>query len=229
MSATSGSTTPPPHHTRSYRAIERRVDRWVHAIGVSAGLAGAPTLAVIAFERCGTLHRVSIGLYLVGLLAMLGFSAAYHLSHDGARREILRRFDHAAIFLLIAGTYMPFAAAHLGDARGVFLTALVWAIAVSGLAMKLVAGRRFEWLFVAVYLLLGWVEFLGLEPELGGLDPLVMRLIVVGGLLYTGGVAFHLWHRLDYHIALWHTLVLAAAACHFAAVLMGVALADCAA
>lgn len=229
MSATSGATAPPPNKVRSYRAIERRVDRWVHAIGVCAGAVGAPALAVIAFERCGALHRISIGLYLAGLLAMLGFSAAYHLAQDPVRREVLRRFDHAAIYLLIAGTYTPFAVAHLDGTRGMGLTALVWAIAVIGVGVKFAAARRFEWLSVAAYLLLGWVEFLGLEPELGALDPLAMRLIIAGGLLYSLGVAIHLWRRLAYHIALWHALVLAAAACHYVAVLKGVVLANCAA
>jgi hemolysin III len=228
MSATSGTTTPQPAGGRAYRAVERRVDRWVHATGIAAGLTGAPALAVVALERCGALHRISIGLYLAGLLAMLGFSAAYHLTHEPVRREILRRFDHAAIFLLIAGTYTPFAAAHLHDTRAILLTALVWAIAILGIAVKLVAAHRFERLSIVAYLLLGWVEFLGLEPELGALDPTTMRLIAAGGLLYTGGVAIHLWRRLPFHIALWHALVLAAAACHYAAVLQGVVLGDCA-
>lgn len=228
MSATSEPTATQSSGARAYREIERRVDRWVHATGIAAGLVGAPVLAFLAFERCGAPHRISIGLYLAALVAMLGFSAAYHLSQDPIRRDVLRRFDHAAIYLLIAGTYTPFAVAHLDGARGMVLTMLVWAIAVLGVAVKFAAARRFEWLSLAAYLLLGWLEFLGLEPELGALDPMATRLIIAGGLLYSGGVALHLWRRLPYHIALWHMLVLAAAACHYVAVLKGVVIGDCA-
>ncbi len=228
MSATSEPTATHSSGARAYREIERRVDRWVHATGIAAGLVGAPVLAFLAFERCGALHRISIGLYLAALLAVLSFSAAYHLSRDPVRREVLRRFDHAAIYLLIAGTYTPFAVAHLDGARGVVLTILVWAIALLGVAVKFAAARRFEWLSLAAYLLLGWVEFLGLKPELGALDPAATRLLIAGGLLYTGGVAIHLWRRLPYHIAVWHALVAAAAACHYVAVLKGVVIGDCA-
>jgi len=228
VSGASGSGVALSGGPRVYREIERRVDRSVHAIGIAAGTAGVAPLAFLAIERCGAAQRGAIGLYLASLLAMLGFSAAYHLSRDPMRRELFRKFDHAAIYLLIAGTYTPFAVAHLDSARGLSLTILAWAVALIGAATKFVAVRRFEWLSLAAYLLLGWIEFLGLQPELGALDPRAMHLIIAGGLLYTGGVAFHLWRRLPYHIALWHGAVLAAAACHYAAVLIGVAIGGCA-
>jgi hemolysin III len=158
---------------------------------------------------------------------MLGCSAAYHAVRPSARRELLRRFDHAAIFLLIAGTYMPFAAAHLGTRRGAIVTGLVWTSALIGMIGKLVKPRRFERAAIAGYLLLGWFAYFGLEPALGGLGLSATLLLLAGGLFYSIGVASHLAHRLPFQLAIWHGMVLAGAGCHYVAILQGIVLGGC--
>ncbi|MGD9742243.1 MAG: hemolysin III family protein [Dongiaceae bacterium] len=212
---------------RRFAAAERRADRWVHGAGLAAGLIASLAMVPLVARHCGPHHQAAIALYLATLLAMLGCSAAYHVFAASPHREWLRRVDHAVIYLLIAGTYTPFAAAHLDEARPLLLTLLVWLIAGLGFATKLVFPRRFEGLGILAYLLLGWLEFLGLSPYLGGLGTDVLWLLAAGGLLYSGGVVFLLWRRLPFHIALWHLLVLIAAGCHYLAVLEGVVLARC--
>ncbi len=150
---------------------------------------------------------------------MLGCSALYNLAATGSRKALLRRFDHAAIFMMIAGTYTPVALLAVGGASGRALLAVVWTGAAGGIALKLLAPRRFERVSVAAYLLLGWAGLAALDPLLAALPPRDLALLAGGGLLYSLGVAVHLSTGLPYHNALWHALVLAAAACHYAVVL----------
>jgi len=212
---------------RRFAAAERRADRWVHGVGVAAGLGAVLAMVPLLARHCDPRHQAAIGLYLATLLAMLVCSAAYHLFAASPHREWLRRIDHAVIYLLIAGTYMPFAAAHLDEPRPLLLTFLVWLVAGLGFATKLAFPRRFETLGILAYLLLGWLEFLALSPYLGELGADILWLLAMGGLLYSGGVVFLLWRRLPFHLALWHLLVLIAAGCHYLAVLEGVVLARC--
>ena len=113
-----------------------------------------------------------------------------------------------AIYLLIAGTYTPFALVALGDRAGLGLLGTVWMVALAGSALAWLRPRQFERTGIVLYLALGWIGL-----------PLLDRLIAAGGMLYTAGVGFHLWHRLPGHNAVWHGFVLAAAACHYFAVL----------
>lgn len=218
----------PPHDRERRRPVlERRIDLQVHVVGVAAGLLGTATLAIVAPSRCDRAHLIALGLYVLGLLGMLTCSAAYHLVQHPARRELLRRFDHAAIFLLIAGTYMPFAVQHLGTPRGAVVTALVTACALIGMLVKLVMPRRFERAAIASYLLLGWFAYIGLEPVLSDLNFSATMLLLGGGLFYSIGVAAHLWRGLALQTPIWHGMVLAGAACHYIAVLWGIVLHGC--
>lgn len=212
---------------RRFASAERSADRWVHGIGVAAGLAAALAIVPLVARQCGAIDQAAIAIYLIALVATLACSAAYHLTSSSPRKEWLRHFDHAVIYLLIAGTYTPFAAAHLRSVREIALIVLVWLIAGLGFAAKLAFPRRFERLAIGAYLLLGWVGFLGLAPVLGSLDAGVLRLLAAGGLLYSGGVVFLLWRALPFHVPLWHLLVLIAAGCHYLAVVEAVVLVRC--
>ena len=156
-------------------------------------------------------------------MAMLACSALYNLTPEGARKRLFRRLDHAAIFLMIAGTYTPFALVAVGGSLGTGLLALVWTAAAGGAAAELLRLRRHDGLSVAAYLLLGWSVLPALGPLSAALSPAGLALLVAGGVLYSVGVVFHLWTRLPYHNAVWHGFVLAAAACHYAAVLRALA------
>jgi hemolysin III len=208
-----------------YRAGELAADRLIHVIGTLAGVVGSAVLLGIAAGVSDRPIFAATLVYCVCLLAMLVCSAAYNLADDGSRRGFLRRLDHAAIFLMIAGTYTPFTTCRLHGVWAIGLTGAVWTGAVTGAAMKLICPRRVDRASLVAYLALGWMILLGMRPMLGSVDAPILVLIMVGGVLYSIGSGFHLWRTLPFHDAVWHGFVLGAASCHYAAILHGVVLA----
>ncbi len=198
---------------------EIAADGVVHAVGLTAGLAGAATLiAFVAIARRPT-EVVTASVYAFGLLAMLTCSAAYSLGERLKHRELLRRLDHAAIFVMIAGTYTPFTTLALRGVWAVALTTAVWAIAAIGIAIKLFGlGNRPFLLWTGLYVAFGWIGVLAAEPFLATLTAPVLALLVLGGVLYTVGAVFFGLQRMRYQRAVWHGFVLAAATVHFSAV-----------
>jgi hemolysin III len=207
-----------------YSDRERRADAFVHIVGVAAGAVAFAVLILVAALQGHGLLIVGLGIYGAGLLAMLLCSALYNLTRHLIRKELLRRADHAAIFVLIAATYTPFVLVRLGGGRGLAVFVLVWALAAVGVLLKVRYPRRLEGLSVVVYLLLGWAPILLLEPLFRTLETPAIVLLVLGGALYSLGVVFHLAVRLTYHNVIWHLLVLLGAGCHYAAILRYVAL-----
>jgi hemolysin III len=208
---------------RRYYTAEIEVDFAIHLIGTLVGAIGAAVLLALA-ARTNTVTLWSILAYSIGLIAMLGCSAAYHIQRSSGRRELLRRLDHAAIFVMIAGTYTPFTACVLNGAYAAWLTGSMWLAALAGAAVKLAYPRRFEWASTLVYLALGWAVVIFMQPLLAHLDRSTLILLVSGGVLYSIGACIHRWRRLPFHDAIWHGLVLIAAGCHYAAILHSVVL-----
>ena len=196
---------------------ERRADAVMHAIGLPAALAGCVVLLMNAPDAPAA--RAATGLYALGLVATFGFSAAYNLSPPGPRRDLLRRFDHAAIFLMIAGTYAPVSLLGIGGRLGTALLGLVGAGALLGASVKLLAPGRFERAAIAAYLALGWVGAVAAVQLARSLPSWQFGALVLGGLLYSLGVIAHVSERLPYNTAIWHACVLLAAGCHYALVL----------
>lgn len=207
----------------TYTRAEEIADTCVHAIGVTVGTIAAITLVAVALAHLPTPAATAVVIYALGMLAVFCFSAAYNLSRS-PRRWLLRRCDHAAIFIKIAATYTPFAAVKMGGTIGFALLAAVWGIALAGAAAKLLVPQRLGRMSYVLYLAQGWTCVLTVRPLLSVLSPAAMLLLLVGGVLYTVGVVFHLSERLPYHNAIWHGFVLTASACHFAAVLDAVVL-----
>jgi len=208
--------------TRAYGRGEQIADRYVHLAGLAAGLVGSTVLVAAAAERARALMIVSVAVYGIGLVCMIGASALYNLAAPSHRKEWFRRLDHAAIFLMIAGTYTPFALVRMGGAWGLGIAGFVWLVAIAGIALKLLYPRGLERISTAVYLALGWVIIVALGPLFAGVPRPAVILIGIGGLFYSLGVVFHQWRRLPYHNAVWHGFVLGAAGCHWVAVLDGV-------
>ncbi|ANC92384.2 DNA-binding protein [Azospirillum humicireducens] len=208
---------PDAHQFPIYSLGERRADAVVHAVGVTAGIAGFVWLlnAAVFSDSLPNRTALALAIYGLGLVGMLTASAAYNLAPPGFGKSMLRRIDHAMIFVMIAGTYTPFT---LGLGQGVVLGGAVWGGAAFGAALKLRFPGRFHRLGLALYLGLGWAIVTALEPLGSALSPPALWLLVAGGLLYTVGVVFHLMDRMPYNNAVWHLLVLAAASCHFVAV-----------
>lgn len=197
--------------------IERRellADVAVHALGLALGAAGVIAM-LLATDRAQLLPVI---VYLTGLLAMLGCSTLYNVWRSCRRRDWLRRLDHAAIFVMIAGTYTPLAL-RLPAGWAVGLTTGVWAAALVGVAVKLFQPHRVEALSVALYLALGWIGVLAAEPLLASLERATLILLLLGGVVYSAGVVFHLAVHWRYARALWHGSVVIAAAIHYAAIM----------
>ncbi|MBY0510581.1 MAG: hemolysin III family protein [Rhodospirillaceae bacterium] len=199
-------------------AGERKADAAIHGVGVAFGIVAVAALAVLAIDHVRTRDLVSLGLYAFGLFAMLTCSALYNLARNGRHADMLRRVDHAVIYVMIAGTYSPIAVMAVGGARGGALFAFVWVTALVGAALKLLLPHRFERLSLVLWLALGWTVLAVIQPLRESMAPTGLLLLGAGCLLYSIGVIFHLWRRLPYHNAIWHGFVLAAAACHYMAV-----------
>ncbi len=203
-----------------YTMRERVADGCIHVIGVTASLVALTVLLVVGVETQATLWIVSLAIYGLALVAMFSCSAGYHLVVRPKLKEVMRRLDHAAIFLMIAGTYTPFILIKMNTAWGLGLLAVVWTMAAIGIAIKLLAPRFLDGLSTALYLVQGWAVIAAWEPLMSAMPGHVLTLLVVGGVLYTIGVVFHLWERLPYQNAIWHGFVLSAASCHYAAVIV---------
>jgi hemolysin III len=208
-------------HTRS----ELIADAVLHVLGLLFGVGALIALAAIALPDAHPTMLVGLAVYAFGMLSMFGSSALYNLTRRPARRALFRRFDHAAIFLMIAGSYTPFGLTLLAGPVGYGLLGFVWTMALAGAGLKLAWPDRFERASVVAYLLLGWSVLYAIRPLLDQLSAAGITLLFAGGALYSIGVIFHLWERLRYGTAIWHGFVLAASACHFAAVVVDVAIA----
>jgi len=213
----------------STAAVRRRFHRWeigvdgaIHAVAIAAGLVGAVALLLIASRRGGAPDVAAVSIYSVGLLAMLGCSCAFNLGRFSRHANWLRQLDHSAIFLMIAGTYTPFTVLDLGGAWRWSLAGAVWSIAILGVLLRLFHGKLFDRVSIGLYLALGWLGIIALPPLIHALDTPTLVLLAVGGGLYTLGVIFHLWERLPFQNAIWHGFVVAAAATHFAAIVISV-------
>jgi hemolysin III len=150
---------------------------------------------------------------------MIALSAAYNMWPVSPAKWVLRRFDHSAIYLLIAGTYTPFLAQMKSVLASAGLGVGVWLSAIIGMALKLALPGRFDRLAVVLCLLLGWSGVIAYDSLASALPSASLWLLAIGGILYSLGTLFHVWRGLRFHHAIWHGFVLLAASCHYSAVL----------
>lgn len=200
-------------------AREFVADGVVHALGVGLGLPAAIALVMLAALDGTPASVAPIAVYAVGLVAMFVCSAAYNVLRESRRRDWLRRFDHAAIFAMIGGSYTPFTVLRLESGWAVALTGIIWTVATFGIVAKLLQPRWIEPVSVGLYLALGWIGIVAIGPFLQSMEPLTLALLAIGGAIYTVGVIFHLSRGLPYQNAIWHGFVLVGAGLHYGAVL----------
>lgn len=202
---------------RLYTRHEETADAVVHVVGILFAINASLWLL---WHVTGMSVLVSVSVYCLGLLAMIGCSAAYNMTPQWRpSKKILRRLDHAAIFIMIAATYTPFAVNRLGATSGPIILAVVWFCATFGVVMKLVWPRRFEWLSLGLYLGMGWVIVTVIQPLSMSLAHVNFWLLMAGGIVYSAGVIFYVWERIPYHRAIWHAFVLAATVLQFGSIL----------
>lgn len=203
----------------NYDRAEMIADGIIHAIGVLSGIIAATVLVVLAVVYADATNIVGVSIYVAGLLSMLVLSASYNLWPISPVKWLLRRFDHSAIYLLIAATYTPFILEVKDSVFALTLLVCVWCVAIIGIVLKLRYPGRFDRVAVGIYLAMGWSGVMLYGPVVRVLPALVVGFILAGGLLYSFGVIFHAWRRLRFQNAIWHGFVLAGAACHYTAVL----------
>ncbi|MGA7713183.1 MAG: hemolysin III family protein [Rhizomicrobium sp.] len=201
---------------RLYSRHEHAADAVIHVLGV---LFAVNASLWLLFNVTGMSALVSVSIYCLGLLAMTGFSAAYNLMpHHRPSKTILRRLDHAAIFIMIAATYTPLAVNRLAAPSSTIILAVIWTAASFGIVMKLLFPRRFEIASIALYLVMGWVVVTVIKPLSMSLAGVDFWLLTAGGIVYSVGVIFYVMERIPYHKAIWHAFVLLAAVLQFSSI-----------
>lgn len=203
---------------------EELADGIIHVLGVAGGSIGGATLVALIAARGDWLELGALLIYACGMVAMFCCSAAYNLGRNSPWRALLQRCDHAAIFIMIAGTYTPFTLLRLDGIWSWGLTGAVWSIALVGMLMRLCGRCDLRYASIAPYLILGWIGIIAIDPLFSSLGWETLSLIGLGGVLYTIGALFHVWGTLPFQNAIWHAFVLAAASVHYAAVMSGVVL-----
>lgn len=190
-----------------------------HALALVLALAALPMLLLTAAKVGSTRFTIGAAVFGATIIILYLASTLYHsLTHERAK-QFFRHVDHCAIFLLIAGSYTPFTLGVLRGPWGWTLLAIVWTLAVAGIAMKLIAGHRHRWLSMVLYLVMGWLAIVAIKPILTLVPLPGILLILAGGIAYSGGLAFFAAHRLRYNHFIWHLFVMAGTLCHYLAVL----------
>ncbi|MDX5595219.1 PAQR family membrane homeostasis protein TrhA [Pseudovibrio sp. SPO723] len=210
----------PRHTPRTETRGELIADGIIHVLGIALGAAATTAFIILLWSYEDPARKISIFIYAGCLMTMLICSATYNILAKDNRIGILRRLDHSAIFLMIAGTYTPLCLMVLGGWTGAILLAVVWAGAVAGATIKIFHMHRFERLTVPIYLALGWAAIFAIVPLYQQASTAGFVFLVVGGGLYTVGTLFYVWKTLPYQNAIWHGFVLSAAICHFVSILI---------
>lgn len=200
-----------------YSRTELIADGIVHVIGIVLAIAAGSAMLALAAPQVGPGVYLAAVFYVVALLTVFSISLAYNLWPVASPAKwVLRRFDHSAIYLLIAATYTPFLA-QLPSPKGGWTITLIWLAAIAGMAVKIILPGRFDRLAIAFYLAIGWSGLMLASPLMALLTPTVLALLLAGGIVYSCGVVFFIWKGLRFHIALWHGFVVAGASLHLAA------------
>jgi hemolysin III len=204
----------------SYSRPEEIAHSLTAAFGVAAMLLGMPWLVQRAAEGGGAWRVVGALAFGSGAILMFSTSTLYHAAQRPSTKAVLRRLDHSAIYLLIAGTYTPFTIGVVGGTLGWSLFAIVWVLAIAGVVAKLTGALlRLPWASALIYVLVGWIGLVACRQIWNNSTAAEFGWLVAGGLCYTAGVPFYLWKRRRYAHVAWHFFVLGGVACHFVAIL----------
>ncbi|TDQ06206.1 hemolysin III [Pedobacter metabolipauper] len=203
-----------------YTRKQELIHGLIHGLGVIFGVSGLPVLTALATEHHNTSGIIGAGIYGFCFLLLFTSSMVYHLLENEQVKKLFEIFDHISIYFLIAGTYTPFLLVYVNDSFGITLLACLWGLTLLGMFFKIWFTRRFRALSIIIYVLMGWALAAGGNRFFANLPFSAIVMIFVGAALYMIGVAFYAWGRRRYTHALWHGIVLAAAICHYVAVLL---------
>jgi hemolysin III len=208
--------------TSELRLKQELVNSVMHGFGILFGLISIPILITLAVKSENVNGIIGTGVYGFSFLMVFTFSTLYHgFQHEKVKRA-LKIFDHISIYYLIAGTYTPLILIYNHNSFGITLLCVLWALTIFGTVFKIFYCGRWEILSTAIYLLMGWSMLAGGSSFFQKMPGPVMQMIIAGGVIYSLGVIFYLWEKYFYSHAIWHLCVLAAAICHYVAILMSV-------
>lgn len=190
-----------------------------HGIGTLLSIAALVSLVILAVVKGNTWHVVSFSIYGSSLVLLYLASTLYHSFTKEKLKNIFARFDHAAIFLLIAGTYTPFLLTVLRGTLGWTLFGIIWGVALAGVVIRSIYLTRFRKLMVGLYLAMGWMFVVAVGPMIKNLPQTSIIFLFLGGIFYSAGVIFYMKRNLKYGHGIWHLFVLAGSIMHFFAVI----------
>lgn len=209
---------------KKYSLLEEIAHSVSHGIGVILGIVGLVVMLWLSFEYGDIWHVVSVSIYGFSVILLYSTSTLYHAITNARAKRFFQLMDHAAIFVLIAGTYTPFLLVNLRGPWGWTLFVIIWSIAIGGVMLETMKKERIKWLSLTLYLGLGWMALVAMKPMLELVNTTGLLLLLAGGLLYSFGVIFYVRKQMVFHHAIWHVFVLAASVAHFFAVIYGVIL-----
>ncbi len=203
-----------------YTPREELANGLIHGLGILLSIIGLAVMVGFASARGSAVDIIAGSVFGATLIMVYTTSTLYHSVSLPSAKPMLRKLDHIAIFLLIAGTYTPFTLAAVGGRTGWTLFAVIWGLAALGILFELTFLRRWTWLAVGLYLLMGWIGIVAIKPLVAAIGTGGTILLLLGGAAYTIGVLFYLWRRLPYSHAIWHVFVLAGSIFHYLAILL---------
>lgn len=203
----------------AYSKKEELANSITHGVGLALSLAALVILVSFASMKGDPWKIISFSIYGASLIVLYTASTLYHSFSNVKVKHYLKIFDHAAIYLLIAGTYTPFMLVMLRESIGWILFGVVWLLALIGMCFKLFFTGKFNVLSTIIYLLMGWMVAIAFKPMVQYIPEGGLYWLLAGGLSYSLGVIFYLWKRVPYHHAIWHIFVLGGSIFHFFAVL----------
>jgi hemolysin III len=202
-----------------YSLGEEIANSITHGAGLAASIAGVAILLFVVAQHHDALWLAADSAYAASLIILYSASTFYHAIPNRRAKQVFRIMDHAAIYLLIAGTYTPFALLNLRGAWGWALCAGAWVLAAIGVIFTALIRHRLSRATTVLYVAMGWMGVVVAKPAFNHLSAWAIIWLVGGGLLYTAGTLFYAWERLRYAHAVWHVFVLGGSICHYIAVL----------
>lgn len=205
---------------RPYTLNEEIANSLTHGIGTALSIAGLTVLVTLAGVFGDVWRVVSFSVYGASLVLLYLFSTLYHAFQNEKAKRIFRLFDHAAIYLLIAGSYTPFSLVTLRGPWGWTIFGLIWGCAIAGIVTMVFFMNAPKWVIASFYIIMGWLVVIAIKPLVAAMPTPGLWLIAAGGLAYTGGVAFYVWEKLPYNHAIWHMFVLGGSITHYFAMVL---------
>jgi hemolysin III len=199
--------------------IEELANGITHGIGLALSVVGLAILVILSILNGSAWHIAGCTTFGVTLVLLYTASTLYHSLRTPHLKRVLKILDHAAIYLLIAGTYTPFTLVNLRGFWGWTLFGLVWSLSIFGILWKLFHVDRFQIVSTLIYIVMGWIVVIAVKPLLAAVPLSGILWLLAGGLFYTVGVLFFAWKRIPYNHAIWHVFVMAGSICHYFAVL----------